>query len=371
MSPSAAPYVSPRPIAPASPARELTFNEAALLGEAPLAPLLRLAARLREERATLIGLMIFGSFDARRAIEDALARSLGEPTWPVLWIDGASCHGTALAGVQAFALTHGAVDPVVLDGRVVASRYSLGDATLCWVGEMFPNDPTASPAEQTTQAFANLVRSLHAAGFALGDVVRTWCYNEHLLAWYDAFNRVRSGLYRGTRFRTGSAPASTGISAANSAGAALTLAALAVRPARPGDATVHAREVASPLQCPAPAYGSAFSRAMELRLGNERRLLISGTASIEPGGATVWHYDIDRQTDLTLQVIGAILESREMGWSHVTRAIAYFKSPRYAASFESRCRRLGLPPFPRVQLHCDICRDDLLFELELDASLTL
>ena len=51
----------------------------------------------------------------------------------------------------------------------------------------------------------------------------------------------------------------------------------------------------------------------------------------------------------------------------MTRATAYFKHAGDVALFESWCAGRGLDLLPVVPLHCDICRDDLLFEIELDA----
>ena len=345
--------------------RELTLTEASMPGEEPSLPLRRLAARLSEQGATLIGLMVFGAVAERTAIEAAMCDALGAPAWPVLWVEGASCHGAALAGVQAFALVGGFVEQIMLDGCVLATRYKVGKAEFCWVGGALPEDPSVAPALQTAQAFDTLEKALAAAGFGLGDLVRTWCYNRELLTWYGEFNQVRSARYRGVAFRTGSLPASTGISASNLAGAAIVLAGLAIRPADPASG---AHEIGSPLQCPAPTYGSAFSRAMEIEIAGSKRIIISGTASIERGGATVWMDDIHRQIELTMRVVGAILEARGQGWADVTRSIAYFKSPAYVPAFEMWCREHGWANPPCIFLHCDICRDDLLFELEVDAE---
>lgn len=346
-------------------ARELTFTEAAKPGEAPAALLGRLADRLDDARADLIGLMVFGSVSILPKFEATLRELLREKARPILWVDGASCHGATLAGVQAFALAGALVEPVAIRGHVVAARYRIGDTELCWVGGTTPPDAGAAPREQTTRAFHALGDALHAAGFGLRDLVRTWCYNRDLLGWYSEFNHARSALYHEVGFRLGATPASTGISAANPAGTALVLAGLAARPRFGGDV---ARVIASPLQCPAPAYGSAFSRAVELDLGARRRLIVSGTASIEPGGATVWRDDIVNQVELTMQVIEAILASRGLAWRDVTRGIAYFKSPGFTGVFEAWCRRRGWSDPPVLNLHCDICRDDLLFELEVDAE---
>ncbi|HEU5397361.1 MAG TPA: translation initiation inhibitor, partial [Verrucomicrobiae bacterium] len=193
--------------------------------------------------------------------------------------------------------------------------------------------------------------------------MRTWFFLDELLDWYGDFNAVRTQFYSGISFRTGSLPASTGIGARNPAGHALMAGAWAMHSLLP-EAKVE--EIASPLQCPAPKYGSSFSRAMELTSPAGRRLVISGTASIAPGGATLWPEDARRQVAQTMEVIEAILQSRGFQFSDTSRAIAYCKHPTDALCFTDWCAARGLS-LPVVLAHCDVCRDDLLFELELDA----
>jgi len=136
---------------------------------------------------------------------------------------------------------------------------------------------------------------------------------------------------------------------------------------RPLDASAGAEQAASPLQCPAPAYGSSFSRAIEVHSVSGRRLLISGTASILPGGETAWVGDVRQQARLTFEVVEAILRERGFSFSDVTRATAYFK---HRADARILSELPALPVFnslPLVLAHCDVCRDELLFELEADA----
>ena len=123
----------------------------------------------------------------------------------------------------------------------------------------------------------------------------------------------------------------------------------------------------SPLQCPAPAYGSCFSRAVEIVTPGWRRIFISGTASIAPKGESVCAGDMDGQIDLTMQVVRAILVSREMDYADVTRATAYLRNPADAPIFNRWCHKLGLVNWPLVTTQAVVCRDELLFEIELDA----
>jgi enamine deaminase RidA (YjgF/YER057c/UK114 family) len=159
-------------------------------------------------------------------------------------------------------------------------------------------------------------------------------------------------------------PASTGIGAGNCAGAAVVAEAFAIKPKKDG---VRIQEVTSPRQCPAPDYKSSFSRAVEVVLPDHRRLYVSGTASIKRDGATAHIGDATKQIALTMEVVKAILESRRMGWSDVSRAIAYFKDIQDAPLLDSYCSKKRLPLLPMAVAHGDICRDELLFEIEIDA----
>ena len=189
-----------------------------------------------------------------------------------------------LPGCRPSLSSAGQVNPITLNGRVVGSVFEEGGLRHCLLGGLGPDQSSASRLDQLRQTLGNLEAALELAGFSLADVVRTWFYLDELLSWYDAFNEVRTQVYSRVQFRNGSLPASTGISGRNPAGSALVVGAWALRPLKAG---ARAAEVPSPLQCPAPAYGSSFSRAMEISSPGGRRLLISGTASVAPGGETL------------------------------------------------------------------------------------
>ncbi len=346
-------------------AGEFVLSECPRVHEPPAAVFERLAWKLAAREAEVLGLMVYGRIAARAEIEDAMRAALGATQWPVTWVEGGSCVGAALAGVQAFAMSGRTVERVRLGSRIVGSVYEDGGARHCLLGGLGPTSLALGGPAQVQQMFGNLEWALDQAGFELADVIRTWFYNDDILAWYGDFNRVRSALYAGLKWRTGSLPASTGIGARNLDGAAVAVAAWAMRPL---DGRARAREIGSPMQCPAPAYGSAFSRAMEIDSGGWRRLLVSGTASIYPGGKTAWVGDIKKQVDLTMEVVAAILQSRAMTWRDVTRATAYFRDPAFKSHFDAWCALRELRHLPVVPTHSVVCRDDLLFEIELDAA---
>ncbi len=343
---------------------ECSFTVKPLPGEGISAMFDRLAVALREFDATIAHLMVFGSVSASAAGTQAMERVWGKTDWPVTWVEGAACDGRPITGLQVFAVVGGEVRRVTLNGRVVGSVFEDGATRHCQLGGLGPKETSASPATQARQTLENLEVALAQAGFSLADTVRTWFYLDDLLSWYGEFNQARTQTYARTRFRSGALPASTGVAGRNPAGAALTVGAWAVQPIHP---STRVEEVASPLQCPAPAYGSSFSRAMEIISAAGRRLFISGTASLAPDGRTIAQGDARQQVALTMGVVEAILRSRGFTFGDLTRATAYFKHRSDVRVFQAWCGAYDLRSLPVLAIHCDICRDDLLFELEADA----
>lgn len=324
----------------------------------------RLAQKLHESDTSLTNLIIFGSVAAQPAAEEAMRRVFGRIQWPVTWVEGLAHDNHPIAGLQAFAFSAGRAQAVRLHGRVVGCMFDCDGVRHCLLGGLGPDAAAAPRGDQFGQTLDRLVSALDQAGFTMSDIIRTWYYIDDLLAWYPEFNRIRTSAYGRVRFNTGSLPASTGISARNPAGAALVAGAWA---ARPLDARVRIAEIPSPLQCAAAHYGSSFSRAMEISSLHGRRLLISGTASIEPGGKTVWQGEVRRQIDLTMEVVKAILQARGMAFSDIVRATAYFKVGYEIPKFHEWSKQNGCSAMPVIATQCGICRDDLLFELEADA----
>ena len=326
--------------------------------------LARLDHQLREQEAMPLHMLVFGKTTASGAAAEAIRKIFGRTEWPLTWVEGAACDGGPVAGIQVHAFT-GDVERIESGGRMVGSVFTDGGARQCFVGGLTAAEKTLSRPEQTRRTLEELQSILAQAGFDLADTVRTWFFLENILSWYDEFNQARTKIYSGVKFRSGSLPASTGVGAKNPAGTALALAAWAFRPL---NGTARALEVASPLQCPAPAYASSFSRAMEIPANGGRRLFVSGTASIAPGGKTMWLGNARKQIDLTMDVVEAILRSRGYTLTDLTRATAYFRHAADAGVFAEWLATNGLTDMPVVSAQCDVCRDDLLFELEAEAE---
>jgi enamine deaminase RidA (YjgF/YER057c/UK114 family) len=253
-----------------------------------------------------------------------------------------------------------------LNGRFVGSVFEDDYAHYCRLGNLLPTDLSRPRDEQACEVLELMEAALRAAYMEFSHVLRTWFYNDDILSWYRKFNQVRNTFFTNRRVFDGLLPASTAVGAPTAAGsgAALVSGLLAVKAK---DETVRAIAVRSPLQGAAREYGSSFSRAVELVMPDQRRLLVSGTASIGPEGNTAHIGNVDAQVGRTLDVVNAILESRGMGWADVVRGIGHFKREEDASAFQRCCNANQIGPLPVVLAQSEICRSDLLFELEVDA----
>lgn len=250
-------------------------------------------------------------------------------------------------------------------GRVVANVFEDADAVYLLAAGVLPADLTAPRGEQASSVFPELEKVLAEEGMSFADVVRTWLYIDRVCEWYGEFNAARSAFFEARKVFETFLPASTGIGCGNLDGAALVAGAIAMKPKREG---VRAEIVESPLQAPAMAYKSSFSRAAEIITPEMRQLFISGTASIKPNSHDVAYVgDIEKQIDCTMNAVLAILESRGYGWKDVERAIVYLKRPEFRAAWRTWLAKNNLPVDFAAETVCDVCRDEWLFEIEADA----
>ena len=334
----------------------------------PASLLRRLGPALPGSGTEFVEMRVFGGVHAFASCTTVLEEIYGRIDWPLTWVEGDSCSGGAVAGIQLHAVAGAPVRPISSDGRLVGRVFESNFARYCVLGDLHSPDPSRSGEEQTRDTIEQLIGGLALAGMDIHDIARTWFFIDDILGWYPAFNGTRSEIYSAAGVFDRYVPASTGIGGRNPGGAAVVASALGIEAKGEG---VSVREIPSPLQCPAIDYGSSFSRAAEVVTPDSRSILVSGTASIEPEGATANVGDVDAQVAHTLEIVGAILTSRGMDFVDVIRGNAYFKDPAAAVILEEHGCRHGLPASRVVISNNDVCRDDLLFELEVEARKVL
>jgi enamine deaminase RidA (YjgF/YER057c/UK114 family) len=327
----------------------------------------QVAKFLKEENAHITTQDFFGNCSLHTKYLNCLEQVFGEIVWPVTWIEGYGSEHDGMTGTQLYAISGISVEPVKLENQIIGSLFETDDAQICCLGNVLPDDVTLSNIDQTAIVFQKIDTALKGIGMDFSNVVRTWLYINNILEWYDDFNVVRTKFFNENNVFKGLVPASTGVGVANPANAALVAEVMAIKNTT---GNVKIEPVISPLQCPALDYRSSFSRAVEVKFSDHRRLYVSGTASIDADGRTVHIGNVEKQIARTMEVVAAILESRQMDWNDITRSIAYFPDLSNKDLLGKYCKEMSIPHMPIAIAKGDICRKDLLFEIEVDAVKT-
>ena len=336
-----------------------------------------MAAALGERRIQPIQEKIYGLTRVRDEVlrhRDSIYRLRGlDRTMPVTWIEGTPLLGGELGGVQIWGVAPRNGEPcVTTTENPVTGRGRLWtgvDFRMLHLPAVCGTRPGGALAEgrlaQAAQMFANVGAGLDAHGMKYTDVVRTWIYVAHLLDWYVDMNGVRTAHYHqaGLGIEGGPAfPASTGIMGRTGAEECL-MDVLAVESLRPG-ALVATAINRSAKQDSSFKYGSSFSRGMALAIEGRRTVHISGTASINTAGRSTHLGDAEHQCIETLLSIAAILEEQGGGLKNITSATLFCKDRAAWEAWERTTRLLQLPAIPKVVVLADVCRADLLVEME-------
>jgi enamine deaminase RidA (YjgF/YER057c/UK114 family) len=312
--------------------------------------------------AHVIRATFFGKLSEEENTLTSIGKKLPETDFPCSWIEGGSCTDAFINGVYIFAVSGLEVSRLYLNNDVVGSYYQTGEADFCFLGGLY-SDPGLTPSEQTEQILNSADNLLKQAGLSYENTVRTWFYLDDILSWYDDFNRARTSFYRRQGIFNKLVPASTGIGGQNPRASKVCLELTAINPR---SNRYFIEKISSPMQCSAEEYGSAFSRAVKVSDSEYESMTISGTASINREGKTMYPGDPWKQIELSFSVIRAILDSQGFSFGDVVRSYAYCSDKNYTGKFGKYMETCVPVKFAFILAQNDICRDELTFEIEVD-----
>jgi enamine deaminase RidA (YjgF/YER057c/UK114 family) len=227
-----------------------------------------------------------------------------------------------------------------------------------WIGNVLGRRGSGFHTE-TVSMFEEARDLLAAQGVAFTSVVRTWLYLNEMERDYGELNRGRRDFFRANGVER--RPASTGIGGTPSTpghDAVLCLYAIT------GVSESAVEIMHTPTLNEACEYGSDFSRGMRVDEGGRRTLYISGTASVDEQGATVALNDFEAQVERMLVNVDMLLENQGATWDDIVSAITYLKDIRTAERFRACLHARRLPDFPHSIVKAEVCRPELLCEIE-------
>jgi enamine deaminase RidA (YjgF/YER057c/UK114 family) len=321
---------------------------------------------LRSKSASILHERVFAAGSVMEIIRSVRSKEYGDIDDGVApsFLVGREGLCGPISGVQVHAVSGPRKPEVISLGRTLCGRIFRGQgrAYLTLSGISAPQ--AAQAAEQAQAILEKAEAALKQSGADFLLVPRTWMWLGDILSWYDDFNHVRNRFFtergligRGSRQ---SLPASTGIGLGPAFGGSCAMDLTAVlEPVY----SIQFLEAVGKQQC-AFDYGSAFSRASRAITPAGETVFVSGTASIDAAGATTNIGDALGQINTTIENVRAVLRDMHCADEDVVQVVAYCKTTDVEKIFDSSKASLA---WPWVTVICDICRPDLLFEIEAAA----
>lgn len=267
---------------------------------------------------------------------------------------------------------------MIVFGDNAAVRFYNSDSSFL-VGNVQANN-NHSCRINSEKAFEVLTDIFTRTRFPIKSIVRQWNYLEDILGFdgeeqrYQEFNNVRSGVY-GNSFEECGYPAATGIGM-NRGGVIIEFVAVkstevVTKPVDNPDqvaAHVYSKEVLVGEGCVLKTTPK-FERARYLAYQDKKMIFISGTAAIS-GELTVGIDDPVKQTEVTIQNIRRLYSneilnaiSKDKLQSKYGHARVYVKNRKDFAAIK-KTFQAHYGKLPVVYIIADICRDNLLVEIE-------
>ena len=343
-----------------------------------------IARVLQDQGLTIVHERLFGSLTVKPPVMASRAASLRASNLPAdgpfTYIQGHPPWGEGFAGaiIQAVSCRNpqDEVWTISHQGKAVGRGWRRRETTFLLLqniqGLVMGPQEVNTPPLQAKRLIRRAAKILESQGASYRDVARTWFYLAGILAWYPEFNRSRTAVYGQFGILPGQdngllrLPASTGIHGRVSTGAAGALDLFAV--VGPEASRPPVRQLSNPGQQDAFQYGSAFSRGALLQQPDVSLIQVSGTAAIDTHGQSLYPGAVRAQIDCTFDKIAALIEPEGATLADIVAACVFVKRPEDARVYQEQAAARGLSDLPAVIMVADICRDDLLFEIDAEVA---
>jgi enamine deaminase RidA (YjgF/YER057c/UK114 family) len=287
------------------------------------------------------------------------------------YIDCSPVFGSDFAGFILRVAPRETAQIIMHDGKPCGKKWHEGDIQHIILQSLNGTEPAESSptrAMQVRNMFYKADSILKELGGNYRNIVRTWFYLSDILDWYDQFNAVRNevynefGLMPSMENNVLTLPSSTGIGTSNAQMSAGTLDLYAI--VGPKISKPRIEQLSNKGQKNAYEYGAAFSRGTIINTDSSKSMHLSGTAAINRRGLSLFHDSCREQIDFTFQKIRELLRPFRAGLRDICAATAFLKNRHDINKLKNYLTAHDLAELPCVYVIADICRPELLFELD-------
>jgi len=295
---------------------------------------------------------------------------------PLSYIDGQPVSGNPISSITVYTITAGEgssvsylKDPQRTRNWAAIVEDSFG-RQLYGFNLFAMNEGNA--AAEMDHVFSQVNQLLAQASFSSDTITRTWIYLDRLLEDYQVLNERRKHFFQqvGVDFSAGSGklPASTCIEGRSKKNARITIDLYCLEQGTDNEFGIS--RLYNPLQNEAEGeqylYKPTFSRGISIQRDNVLEVQISGTASINDKGETVFIDDPYQQIFVTLTNVEALLNQRGLALKDIKQSTCFFKKPEYYQYYLDVLNQMNLDSLSISDTFviADVCRDNLLFEID-------
>ena len=339
---------------------------------------------LRDRKFEIVHERIFGSLSVESSVMEARNNALKRYNVlsdnPVTYIQGNPPWGEGLAGTIIHAVLPNRLVDVwtIMNGECPCGRgWRMNNSTYLVLqnisGKHCGSNYNGTRHLQVRHMLNRAEQILRENGASYRDVVRTWFYISDILDWYASFNKVRNekygefGIMPGPGDKNLLLPASTAIQGDTPSGAAATMDLIAIVGKTDSRPTV--KQLTNTTQLNAFHYGSAFSRGALVQESDVSLIEVSGTAAIDHRGKSQFIDDIRGQINCTFDKIKKLICTQGAELTDIAAATVFVKRPEHATIFWQMASEHGIEEFPAVCVVAEVCRDELLFEIDAEVVL--
>jgi len=287
---------------------------------------------------------------------------------PVTFVQGDPCIGGFFAGIHITGvlcndINKSFIKTIEYDNKLVGRIFENQLFKEIFLSGISDYKNASSLAEQASLMFYKAKRILKKENADIKNIIRTWLYFPRILDWYGEFNKVRNRCFKEFNLISKKdiyLPASTGIQGKRFDDEECFMDILCLVPK---SEEIKISVMNNNRQNEAFEYGSAFSRGIKVTYNNKSHFYISGTASINTRGKTIYYDDPQGQITETLLNIASLLESENSGLKNIARSAAYCKNREVYEKAKQIVKSFHLEHIPFIYLFADVCREELLFEV--------
>ncbi len=336
---------------------------------------LKVISEIRVKKLQVVFEKIFGKIEYKRKfynMREALLKNEAVQAFPSTFIEGFPVTNSCLSSITFFCVSQNVdIEYITEDNLYVGCVINQPEERALYLNNFSVDEKSLTSINHNVYdtIFSNIKRKILSSNFKPTDLVRNWIYLNHIYSNYVEFNQARNNFFTENNIQytanSNDLPASTCIEGRSSENSIVSIDCLLVDKSL-SEPTI--QRVYSNLQNEPDGVTyenkPSFARAVALKYQDRIELQISGTASIDNHGITVYENDPKKQIRTTLLSVLHLLEQFGMGFSDFCLSTVFLKSADYYQIYKEVLEELHISEFSVSFVQTNVCRNNLLCEID-------